>query len=142
MPRKVADRPKNVPDGCTNIAFLGLYVEVPDDVVFTVEMSVRTGLEGVYKLTGLEKDILEVYPSRYGIRYIIEGLKKSMGIPVRDKISVDDLPPVELMGVDMLKKTIVDLVNSIPPYYNMYLGRDRTVPLKKSVLHPEYPLSK
>nr|WP_319489877.1 oleate hydratase [uncultured Caproiciproducens sp.] len=142
MPRKVSDRPKNVPDGCTNISFLGQYVEVPDDVVFTVEMSVRTGMEGVYKLTGLEKDVLEVYPSRYDIRYTIERMKKFAGIPIYNKITIDDLPDINMMEVGKLKQTVVDLVNSIPPYYHMYLGRDQTVSLKESVLHPQAPQSK
>ena len=142
MPRKVTDRPKNVPDGCTNIAFLGQYVEVPDDVVFTVEMSVRTGMEGVYKLTGLEKDVPEVYPSRYDIRYTIERMKKFAGLPIYDKISLDDLPDIDPKEIGNLKQTIVSLVNAIPPYYHMYLGRDQTVPLKTSVLHPQAPQSK
>ena len=29
MPRKVSDRPKVIPDGCVNLAFLGEYVEPP-----------------------------------------------------------------------------------------------------------------
>lgn len=142
MPRKVADRPKNVPDGCTNIGFLGQYVEVPDDVVFTVEMSVRTGLEAVFKLTGLEKDVLEVYPSRYDVRYTVERLKKFAGIPIYDKINADELPDVNPQEIGKLKQVVVDMVNSIPPYYHMYLGRDQTVPLKTSVLHPGAPQSK
>ncbi len=142
MPRKVTDRPKNVPDGCTNIAFLSQYVEVPDDVVFTVEMSVRTGMEGVYKLTGLEKDVPEVYPSRYDIRYTIERMKKFAGLPIYDKISLDDLPNIDPKEIGNLKQTIVNLVNAIPPYYHMYLGRDQTVPLKTSALHPQAPQSK
>lgn len=51
MPRKEADRPKVVPDGCVNLGFLGQFVETPGDVVFTVEMSVRTAMEAVYQLT-------------------------------------------------------------------------------------------
>lgn len=142
MPRKVTDRPKNVPDGCTNIAFLGQYVEVPDDVVFTVEMSVRTGMEGVYKLIGLEKDVPEVYPSRYDIRYTVERMKKFAGLPIYDKISLDNLPDIDPKEIGNLKQTIVNLVNAIPPYYHMYLGRDQTVPLKTSVLQPQAPQSK
>ena len=137
MPRKVCDRPKNVPDGCTN---LGQYVEVPDDVVFTVEMSVRTGMEAVYKLTGLEKDVLEVYPSRYDVRYMLDRIKKFSGI--EGEITVDDLPPINPLKINDTKKKLVALANSIPPYDFMYLGRDRSVPLKKSVLHPEAPVSK
>jgi oleate hydratase len=59
-----------------------------------------------------------------------------------DKITVDDLPDIDLTNVDQLKQTVVNLVNSIPPYYHMYLGRDQTVPLKVSVLYPEAPQSK
>lgn len=142
MPRNKTDRPEIVPDGCTNIAFIGQYVEVPDDVVFTVEMSVRTGLTSVYKLTGLEKDIPEVYPSRYDIRNIVDSWKKSNGIPLQEKITVDDLPRINPMEIGKARKSIVNLINSIPTYYYKYLGKDKTVPLKKSVLHPEYPQSK
>ena len=140
MPRKVCDRPKNVPDGCTNLGFIGQYVEVSDDVVFTVEMSVRTGMEAVYKLTGLEKDVLEVYPSRYDVRYMLDRIKKFSGI--EGEITVDDLPPINPLKINDTKKKLVALANSIPPYDFMYLGRDRSVPLKKSVLHPEAPVSK
>lgn len=140
MPRKVSDRPKVVPDGCTNLAFLGQFVEVDDDVVFTVETSVRTGLEGVYKLLNLDKDIIEVNPSRFDIRYIIERAKKFNGI--KGAVKEEDLPNVDPSMFPVLKKTVVNKINSIPPYYQMYLGRDKTVPLKDSVLHPRAPLSK
>ena len=140
MPRKVEDRPKNVPDGCTNLAFLGQFVEVDDDVVFTVETSVRTGLEGVYKLLGLDKDIIEVNPSRFDVRYMIERMKKFNGI--KGPVKEEDLPNIDLAMMAQFKKKIVNKINSIPPYYQMYLGRDKTVPLKDSVLHPNAPQSK
>jgi len=142
MPRKITDRPKNVPDGCTNIGFLGQYVEVPEDVVFTVEMSVRTGLMAVYQLTGLEKDVLEVYPSKYDVRYIVERLKKFAGKTAADHLTVDDVPAIQNLNEDQMKHMAIAMLNSYPPYYHMYLGRDQTVPLKESVLHPKAPLSK
>ena len=142
MPRKVTDRPKNVPDGCTNIGFLGQYVEVPEDVVFTVEMSVRTGLQAVYKLTGIEKDVLEVYPSKYDIRYTVERLKKFAGKTAAEKLTEADIPAMQNLSGDQMRQMAVALLNSYPPYYRMYLGRDKTVSLKESVLHPEAPLSK
>lgn len=37
LARKAGDRPKVVPGGSTNLAFIGQYCEQPDDVVFTVE---------------------------------------------------------------------------------------------------------
>jgi oleate hydratase len=140
MPRKVEDRPKNVPDGCTNLAFLGQFVEVDDDVVFTVETSVRTGLEGVYKLLGLDKDIIEVNPSRFDVRYMIERMKKFNGI--KGPVKEEDLPNIDPAMIGQFKKKFVNKINSIPPYYQMYLGRDKTVPLKDSVLHPNAPQSK
>ena len=51
-PRKVSDRPRVVPEGCTNLAFIGQFVEVPGDVVFTVEYSVRTAWAAVATLPG------------------------------------------------------------------------------------------
>ncbi|MFL0268799.1 oleate hydratase [Candidatus Clostridium radicumherbarum] len=140
MPRKVSDRPRVVPDGCTNLAFLGQFVEVDDDVVFTVETSVRTGLEGVYKLLNLDKDIIEVNPSRYDVRYMIERAKKFNGI--KGAVKEEDLPNVDPSMLPAFKKAVINKINSIPPYYQMYLGRDKTVPLKDSVLHPGAPLSK
>ncbi|WP_124066672.1 oleate hydratase [Clostridium sp. E02] len=142
MPRKETDRPKNVPDGCTNIGFLGQYVEIPEDVVFTVEMSVRTALEAIYKLTGIEKDILEVYPSKYDIRYTVERLKKFAGKTTEEELTEDDIPAIKSLNEKQMKHMAVSMLNSYPPYYKMYLGRDKTVALKKSVLHPEAKTSK
>ena len=81
-----------IPEGCTNLAFIGQYVEIDDDVVFTIETSVRTPLEAVYMLTGLNKDIIEVNPSRYDIRYLVENFKKLSGI--KGAITEKDLPKI------------------------------------------------
>ena len=48
--RSHGDRPDVVPAGSTNLAFIGQYAEVPDDVVFTVEYSVRTAQVAVATL--------------------------------------------------------------------------------------------
>jgi oleate hydratase len=137
MPRKVTDRPLGVPKGCTNLGFLGQFVEVRDDGVFTVETSVRTGMEAVYKLTKLDKDVLEVYPSRYDVRYLIESMKKNAGI--KGKFTGDDLPKINPLKLNEIKKKILDYLNSIPPYYMRYTGRDQSVPEKESVLSPRFP---
>jgi oleate hydratase len=42
LTRKRKDRPKVVPDGAKNFAFLGQFAEVPKDTMFTMEYSVRT----------------------------------------------------------------------------------------------------
>ena len=137
MPRKVTDRPLVVPEGCTNLGFLGQFVEVQDDAVFTVETSVRTAMEAVYQLTKLDKDIIEVYPSRYDIRHLIESMKKNAGI--KGKFTEADLPKINPLKLNEVKKNILNYLNSIPPYYTRYTGRDQSVPEKEAVLNPKFP---
>ena len=141
MPRTSKDRPKIVPDGCTNLAFIGQYVEVDGDVVFTIETSVRTPLEAVYKLTGLEKEPIELYPSKYDMRYYKERLFKFTGLS--GNLTRKDLPRINIFKLLFNKNKVIDSVleeiNKIPPYYIMYPGRDKSVALKKSVLNPQYP---
>lgn len=55
LARKAGDRPDVVPEGSTNFGMIGQFVEIPDDVVFTVEYSVRTAQTAVFKLLGLNK---------------------------------------------------------------------------------------
>jgi len=50
LKRKVSDRPDVVPEGSTNLALTGQFVEVPDDCVFTMEYSVRSAQMAVSKL--------------------------------------------------------------------------------------------
>jgi oleate hydratase len=108
--------------------------------VFTVETSVRTAMEAVYKLAKLDKDVIEVYPSRYDIRYVVECMKKNAGI--RGEFTEDDLPPIDPSKLGEIRKVILAFLNTIPPYYRMYTGHDQTVPEKESVLNPKYPLDK
>jgi len=61
MPRAKGDRPKVLPEGSENFAFLGQFTEVEDDCVFTVEYSVRTAQEAVYGLFDCGKKPLPVY---------------------------------------------------------------------------------
>ena len=61
MPRTKGDRPKVVPDGCVNFAFLGQFADTPRDTVFTTEYSVRTAMEAVYGLLGVDRGVPEVW---------------------------------------------------------------------------------
>jgi oleate hydratase len=70
MPRKGTDRPKVVPKGSTNLAFIGQYCEIPDDVVFTVEYSVRAAQIAVYTLLGIDKEIPAIYKGQHDIKVI------------------------------------------------------------------------
>jgi oleate hydratase len=53
MPRRAGDRPQVIPRGARNFAVIGRFCEMPDDVVFTVEYSVRSAMTAVYALTGV-----------------------------------------------------------------------------------------
>ena len=52
MPRAPGDRPPVVPPGTRNLALLGQFVEIPDDVVFTVEYSIHGAALAVATLVG------------------------------------------------------------------------------------------
>ena len=72
MPRAKGDRPDVIPDGCVNFAFLGQFAETPRDTVFTTEYSVRTAMEAVYGLLGVDRGVPEVWGSVYDVRELVE----------------------------------------------------------------------
>ena len=73
--RKSGDRPEVVPKGSTNLAFIGQFSELPDDVVFTVEYSVRSAQIAVYSLLKLEKKPTPLYKGQYDPRVLFDALK-------------------------------------------------------------------
>ncbi|MBE3074027.1 MAG: oleate hydratase [Actinobacteria bacterium] len=77
--RDVADRPLVIPDGAKNYALLGQYVEIPEDVVFTVEYSVRAAMHGVYGLLGVRREIPAVYHGIADPKVAFDALKTLMG---------------------------------------------------------------
>ncbi|MDR3364084.1 MAG: oleate hydratase [Clostridiales Family XIII bacterium] len=72
MPRAAGDRPKIVPDGCVNLAFIGQFAETPRDTVFTTEYSVRTAMEAVYTLLDIDRGVPEVFGSCYDVRTLVD----------------------------------------------------------------------
>ena len=75
--RKVEDRPLVVPHGSENFAFLGQYTEIPEDVVFTVEYSVRGAMHAVYELLGVDKQIPGIYHAYAHPRVVIDMARKA-----------------------------------------------------------------
>ncbi len=73
--RSEGDRPHVVPKGSTNLAFIGQFAEVPDDVVFTVEYSIRTAQTAVYSLLKLDKKPLPVYAGLHDPRVVFEAFE-------------------------------------------------------------------
>jgi oleate hydratase len=79
QPRGVEDRPLVVPRGAVNFAFLGQYTEIPQDVTFTVEYSVRGAMYGVYRLLGIDRPIPGIYHAITDPRVAFGALKKALG---------------------------------------------------------------
>lgn len=71
MPRQAGDRPDVVPNGAVNFAFLGQFAETKRDTIFTTEYSIRTGMEAVYTLLGIDRGVPEVWGSTYDIRDLL-----------------------------------------------------------------------
>jgi len=61
MPREAGDRPAVVPAGTRNLAFIGQFCEMPDDVVFTVEYSIRSAQTAVNALLRLDRPPPPIY---------------------------------------------------------------------------------
>lgn len=78
MPRTAGDRPKVVPDGCVNFAFLGQFADTVRDTVFTTEYSVRTAMEAVYTLLNVDRGVPEVFGSCYDVRVLLDSTYKMM----------------------------------------------------------------
>ncbi|OAR05819.1 hypothetical protein LLEC1_07913 [Akanthomyces lecanii] len=71
MPRQQGDRPNVVPAGSRNFAFIGQFAETTRDTIFTTEYSVRTAMEAVYQLAGVDRGVPEVFASTYDVRHLL-----------------------------------------------------------------------
>ena len=111
MPRALGDRPSVIPKGCTNLAFIGQYVELPGDVVFTVETSIRTAMMASYGLLHLDRPVVPLYEAQYDIRVLAACIKKLIGT---DEITRKDLPPINPLKLNQTVDMILKAINSIP----------------------------
>lgn len=75
MPRVKGDRPEVVPTSAKNFAFIGQFCEIPDDVVFTVEYSIRSALIAVCKLLDLKREIPPVFKGQHDVVVLFNALK-------------------------------------------------------------------
>lgn len=75
MKRKQGDRPLVVPVGSTNLAFIGQFAEQPDDVVFTVEYSIRCAMTAVYTLLKLDKAPPPVYEGLHSPKVVLDAIR-------------------------------------------------------------------
>lgn len=78
QPRKKTDRPNVVPKGSTNFAMISQFVEIPEDMVFTEEYSVRAARIAVYTLMGVQnRKICPVSPYNKNPKVLMQALKTS-----------------------------------------------------------------
>jgi oleate hydratase len=78
QPRKKTDRPEVVPKGSTNFAMISQFVEIPEDMVFTEEYSVRAARIAIYTLFNVkDKKICPVTPYNKKPKVLKEALKTS-----------------------------------------------------------------
>ena len=75
LPREKGDRPDVLPKGTHNLAFMGQFCEVPDDVVFTVEYSIRSAQLAVYGLLDLQLDPPGVYKGAFDPRVLLRAFR-------------------------------------------------------------------
>lgn len=72
---------------------MGQFVETNNDVVFTMECSVRTARVAVYELLNINKQVPDINPLQYDIRHLLKAAK-----------ALNDNKP--FMGEFILKKVL------------------------------------
>jgi oleate hydratase len=77
MPRAYTDRPLPVPKNSKNLAFVSQFVEIPEDVVFTVEYSVRAAQMAVYQLLEIDREIPPILHHDRSIKVQLDAVVKA-----------------------------------------------------------------
>ncbi len=77
MPRAKSDRPLPVPKTSKNLAFISQFVEVPEDVVFTVEYSVRAAQMAVYELLDVKREVPPVHRHDKSLKVMVDAVIKA-----------------------------------------------------------------
>ncbi len=110
QPRKNEDRPRIVPDGAVNFAFIGQFAETPRDTIFTTEYSMRTGMESVYTLLNVDRGVPEVWGSQYDVRELLRACYYAIDKrPITDiKLSFKEKEVLKLL-LKKVKGTDVEL---------------------------------
>ena len=109
MPGAEGDRPKVVPEGCTNFAFIGQFSDTVRDTVFTTEYSVRTAMDAVYTLLDVDRGVPEVFGSCYDVRVLLDSTSKMMdGKKLTDMKVPFILNLVEKKALKKIEGTVIE----------------------------------
>ena len=111
QPRKESDRPRVVPNGAVNFAFIGQFAETPRDTIFTTEYSMRTGMESVYTLLDIDRGVPEVWGSVYDVRELLDASVKLMD--GRSPLEIELPGPLNLVKKPLLKAIKGTLVEKV-----------------------------
>ena len=117
MPRTKGDRPDVIPDGCVNFAFLGQFADTPRDTVFTTEYSVRTAMEAVYGLLGVDRGVPEVWGSVYDVRALLDSSVCLMD--GRSPLEIELPGPLNLLKKPLLKAVQGTVVENLLRDHNI-----------------------
>lgn len=77
MPRALSDRPLPVSKTSGNLALVSQFVEVSEDVVFTVEYSVRAAQMAVYELLDIQREVPPIRHHDKSIKANIDAVIKA-----------------------------------------------------------------
>lgn len=109
MPRREGDRPKVVPEGAVNFAFIGQFADTARDTVFTTEYSVRTAMEAVYTLLNVDRGVPEVFNSCYDVRMMLDATSKLMdGKKITDVKLPFAASLAEKVALKKIKGTVIE----------------------------------
>ncbi len=117
MPRAKGDRPDVIPDNCVNFAFLGQFAETPRDTIFTTEYSVRTAMEAVYGLLGVDRGVPEVWGSVYDVRDLLDSSVKLMD--GKSPLEIELPGPLNILKKPLLKKIKGTVIEEILKEHNI-----------------------
>ena len=78
QPRKKGDRPKVVPDNSDNFAFIGQFCDIPLDIVFTLDYSVRSAQIAVNELLRLKRKETPIYKGWQDVIVIVKTIMTAL----------------------------------------------------------------
>ena len=70
LTREHNDRPQVLPKDTTNMAFVGQFVEISEDVMFTVENSLRGKQMAAFKIMRLKNSPKAIYKSECNVEVL------------------------------------------------------------------------
>ena len=108
MPRRKEDRPDVIVKDAINFAFLGQFAHTPRDTVFTTEYSVRTAMEAVYGLLGVDLGGREILSREYDIREILDSSVKLMDGKSPLEMNLGPLNIIKKPLIRSIKGTVIE----------------------------------